>query len=89
MRWKEENMRELTKRTRKFTLSAGDYKILFPPHTTLGANKTSLIVETDDIEVSAQLIQPRKDIATYEISPIMDPRKLMALFGVSAPPILQ
>jgi hypothetical protein len=76
--WKEENAQKVTERFMKWK-PVGDVKFLFPIHTIIGANKAFCVTEGVDPEQIARNIQPWTDICTFDISPIMDSREILAL----------
>ena len=75
--WSCENTQKVTERFMEWK-PVGDPKFLFPIHTVIGQNWAFCIVEQTDIVNMVKNVQPWTDVCTFEITPIMDSRELVA-----------
>ena len=75
--WSCENSQKVMDRFMKWK-PVGDPKIIFPIHTAIGQNWAFCVVDQPDIVNMVKNVQPWTDICTFEITPIMDSRELVA-----------
>ena len=76
--WDGKDGPAVTERFKKWN-PVGNVKIYFPIHTLIGQNSAFAVTEVEDIKTLVMNIEPWTDLCTFEISPCIDSRELVAM----------